>query len=82
MLSISRRAFRSGGRGGRFGAVGGGTPLSAPQERFMLSGLNPVLPVPTVARTIAETPVLPLVGCCTSLQTRVESQVENQSAWF
>jgi len=48
----------------------------------MLSGLNPVLPVPTVARTIAETPVLPLVGCCTSLQTRVESQVENQSAWF
>jgi len=66
VLSIFWRALRSGGRGGRFGALGGGAPLRAPQERFMLSGLHAVLPVPTVARTIAETPVLPLVGCCTS----------------
>jgi len=46
------------GRGGGRGRFGGG-PLRAPQERFLLSSVNPALPTPTVSRTIAEMPVLP-----------------------
>ena len=46
------------GRGRGRGRLGGG-PLRAPQERFLLSSVNPALPTPTVSRTIAEMPVLP-----------------------
>ena len=44
----------------RRGWTGGGGPIRAPKERFLLSSVHAVLPTPTVSRTIAEMPVLPL----------------------
>ena len=46
------------GRGRGRGGFSSG-PLRAPQERFLISSVNPALPTPTVSRTIAEMPVLP-----------------------
>jgi len=55
------RGIGAGGRGrGRARGYGANAPLRAPRERFLLSGLHEVLPTPTVAGTIAETPVMPV----------------------
>ena len=46
-------------RGAPRAAVVSAAAPRAPQERFLLSSVNPALPTPTVSRTIAEMPVLP-----------------------